>query len=270
VLILNLVRQTQKREAVVGSFFARAVGVINSFLPRSCQLDYIGWDMKAARKFKAKSLVDQLALLAEWAVRRTGLFSSHPNLDAVQVDPNAPVARPALLEVGSERAVKVPSARAELGIREELDIAVRQVGVLRSVSHSSFLMLCDLRSSLPADRLSLSQNCIDCLDRTNDMQFSVGKRVLAYQLYALGFTSSTKVPRRGRQGAFASLAHACAHFQSSVIAGSEVLPLLVDMYHSLGDAISLQYGGSQMHRQLKKARALCGARSPTALEPLSL
>ncbi|GAB5358073.1 hypothetical protein AAMO2058_000427600 [Amorphochlora amoebiformis] len=70
-------------------------------------------------------------------------------------------------------------------------------------------------------------NCIDSLDRTNVAQFCVGKCALGYQLHGLGMALSPRLERDAR-----------------------VIPILLDMYERMGDRISMQYGGSEMHRQM--------------------
>ena len=71
-------------------------------------------------------------------------------------------------------------------------------------------------------------NCVDSLDRTNAAAYVLGKVALGYQLHALSLIPS---PVAGELGAIGTI--------------------LLDMYERMGDAIALQYGGSQMHRQVK-------------------
>lgn len=40
----------------------------------------------------------------------------------------------------------------------------------------------------------LRVNCVDCLDRTNTVQFIAGKCALGYQLYTMGLLSEPRVP----------------------------------------------------------------------------
>ena len=72
----------------------------------------------------------------------------------------------------------------------------------------------------------LRSNCIDCLDRTNVAQFAVGAVALARCVDALGFV-------RG----------------SSLEPGSRLLLVLMELYSAVGDALSLQYGGSEAHKR---------------------
>jgi len=77
----------------------------------------------------------------------------------------------------------------------------------------------------------MRSNCIDSLDRTNVAQFCFGKCALGYQLHALGLTPSPQVST-----------------------ATDLVPLLLEIYERMGDALALQYGGSAMHRQMKKDR----------------
>lgn len=74
-------------------------------------------------------------------------------------------------------------------------------------------------------------NCIDCIDRTNAAQFVVGKAALAHQLHALGIIQSRVTPY-----------------------DSDVVDILTNMYHDLGDTIALQYGGSHLVNTLQTYR----------------
>ena len=40
----------------------------------------------------------------------------------------------------------------------------------------------------------LRVNCVDCLDRTNTVQFMAGKCALGYQLYSLGLLAEPRLP----------------------------------------------------------------------------
>ncbi|XP_055611933.1 polyphosphoinositide phosphatase-like [Uranotaenia lowii] len=74
-------------------------------------------------------------------------------------------------------------------------------------------------------------NCVDCLDRTNTAQFAIGKCVLAYQLYELGFLKERKL-----------------EFESDCVT------MLENLYEDHGDTLALQYGGSQLVHRIKTYR----------------
>jgi hypothetical protein len=147
-------------------------------------------------------VVDELAVIAEWALQRTGLFHSYPHTDNQA---------PAVRRARSDQSKSIPRpSRESVWPRdhdfEHLNLAGVQSGVLRS-------------------------NCIDSLDRTNVAQFCVGKCALGYQLFAMGRLSSNRMDE-----------------------DSELISLLLELYERMGDALAQQYGGSQMHRSMKKDR----------------
>lgn len=48
------------------------------------------------------------------------------------------------------------------------------------------VLICPVDSSFQLQRGICRTNCIDCLDRTNAAQFSIGKKAFGHQLHALG------------------------------------------------------------------------------------
>ena len=74
-------------------------------------------------------------------------------------------------------------------------------------------------------------NCIDCLDRTNAAQFSIGKKALGHQLHALGVIST---PDLGFE--------------------SEIIDMLIEMYHDHGDTLAWQYTGSALVNRMDTYR----------------
>ncbi|KAJ1458990.1 SacI homology domain-containing protein [Pelagophyceae sp. CCMP2097] len=89
----------------------------------------------------------------------------------------------------------------------------------------------DERAALRRDHLEqrgvMRTNCIDCLDRSNVAQFTVGVHALGRQLATMGMRSS-----------------------SSLEAGSQIVVVLMELYSAVGDLISLQYGGSEAHKKM--------------------
>lgn len=158
------------------------------------KIDYYAWDFKLVSKSKTVSVVDELAIIAHWALQRNGLFHSHPKADAVPVSAKS-----------TQDVYPTKDCVARL-LSEKKQIACVQRGVMRC-------------------------NCIDSLDRTNVAQFCVGKCALGYQLFALDIIDDTQTE-----------------------SASEIVNILLDMYERMGDCLALQYGGSQMHRQMKKDR----------------
>mmetsp|Transcript_3958 Transcript_3958/g.13260 ORF Transcript_3958/g.13260 Transcript_3958/m.13260 type:complete len:1368 (+) Transcript_3958:83-4186(+) len=71
-------------------------------------------------------------------------------------------------------------------------------------------------------------NCVDCLDRTNVLQFFVGFEVLKNQLFALNLLPEPKL------------------FNESQ---SQVAFVLSELYDLMGDHLALQYAGSKVHKK---------------------
>lgn len=82
-------------------------------------------------------------------------------------------------------------------------------------------------SQLRFQRGVLRTNCVDCLDRTNVGQVCVGVHMLGLQLYALGLSDSESLDPSG-----ALVRH------------------LMDLYEQHGDAIAMQYGGSEANKKV--------------------
>lgn len=72
----------------------------------------------------------------------------------------------------------------------------------------------------------LRTNCVDCLDRTNVGQANVGIYALGLQLRALGLTDETAEP------------------------SSAIVETYFDLFTAHGDAIALQYGGSEANKKM--------------------
>lgn len=74
-------------------------------------------------------------------------------------------------------------------------------------------------------------NCIDCLDRTNAAQFSIGKKALGHQLHALGVIDTPDLDF-----------------------DSDVIDMLIEMYHDHGDTLAWQYTGSALVNRMDTYR----------------
>ena len=77
----------------------------------------------------------------------------------------------------------------------------------------------------------LRSHCIDCLDRTNVAQFAFGLASLAAQLEALGLGDGAPIAPDG------------------TLAG-----VLLRAYRAMGNALALQYGGSEAHAKVREFR----------------
>uniref|UniRef100_A0A5S6QSF4 SAC domain-containing protein n=1 Tax=Trichuris muris TaxID=70415 RepID=A0A5S6QSF4_TRIMR len=91
-------------------------------------------------------------------------------------------------------------------------------------------------------------NCVDCLDRTNVAQFVAGKTVLAYQLYCMGIIEEP----------YLNFDH-------------ELCRVLEALYDEHGDALAMQYAGSQLVHSIKtyKKTAHLQERSRDVIQTLS-
>ncbi|GCE99896.1 phosphatidylinositol-3,5-bisphosphate 5-phosphatase [Zygosaccharomyces mellis] len=76
-------------------------------------------------------------------------------------------------------------------------------------------------------------NCIDCLDRTNAAQFVIGKRALGVQLKQLGIVDNSYLEY-----------------------DSDIVNILTELFHDLGDTIALQYGGSHLVNTMETYRKI--------------
>lgn len=76
-------------------------------------------------------------------------------------------------------------------------------------------------------------NCIDCLDRTNAAQFVIGKRALGEQLKELGIIDDSYLEY-----------------------DSDIVNILTELFHDLGDTIALQYGGSHLVNTMETYRKI--------------
>ncbi|KHJ42770.1 hypothetical protein D918_07052 [Trichuris suis] len=91
-------------------------------------------------------------------------------------------------------------------------------------------------------------NCVDCLDRTNVAQFVAGKAALAYQLYCMGIIEQP----------YLNFDH-------------ELCRVLEALYDEHGDALAMQYAGSQLVHSIKtyKKTAHLQERSRDVIQTLS-
>jgi hypothetical protein len=250
VLMLNLVKQSEgrKRESIVGAAFTEAIAFINGWLPAEYQVDYLAWDFKKISKSKTMSVVDELAVIAHWALQKTGLFSSNPNHKAIRscqhpLDikptreslkhfvPNLPQRSTAALDKSQQfnQAAQIAlnalnEANSSNNTPRARDISLNSKESSASVSPPAYL-----RDVCYIQRGICRSNCIDSLDRTNVAAFCIGRCSLGYQLFSMGLIE-------------------CQQTDSN----SEIVNILLEMYERMGDVLALQYGGSHMHRQMKK------------------
>lgn len=213
IVALNLVKHNEKkeREVIVGNEYMNSVEYINNFMPPEHRVRYIALDYSrlSGPKQKGVNVLHSLDKVAVWALAQTGFFcsapkrkmnrSAHANSDSSHISMEAND-----VGVGQQSAAEVPFSPA---ISKNSGEWLEQRGVLRT-------------------------NCIDCLDRTNVSQFSVGMRALGQQLYVMGIRNTPLLESR-----------------------SQLVMVLMKLYSLVGDAISMQYGGSEAHKNVKNSTA---------------
>ncbi|KAL4161706.1 hypothetical protein PRNP1_002258 [Phytophthora ramorum] len=228
VVALNLVKQSEKkeREVIVGNEYMNAVEYLNSFMPPKHRVRYVALDYSrlSGPKQKGLNVLHSLDKVAVWALTQTGFFCSAPKRQINQngnrrnaqaffpTPPSDPwdafVTSSNLQSKGedSEESAPVDPPPSPTITRNSGDW-LEQRGILRT-------------------------NCIDCLDRTNVSQFSVGMRALGQQLYVMGIKNTPLLESR-----------------------SQLVLVLMKLYSLMGDAISMQYGGSEAHKNVKNSAA---------------
>lgn len=73
LLLLSLIRQRERvnRESKLGDAFTNAVNFLNAFIENDSEkLDYFAWDFKKVSKEKSSNVVDELGVIAQWALQR--------------------------------------------------------------------------------------------------------------------------------------------------------------------------------------------------------
>lgn len=152
VVVLNLVKKREKKrphESLLGDEFQKQIDYLNQFLPVQDRIKYIPLDMARCKKREDTEVIQTLADIAHFAVRRTGIFF-HNKQDFGHVL-QAKRRHDPLIDSYAEKFTEQASNPQQLS----------QTGIVRT-------------------------NCVDCLDRTNTAQFVVGKCALGLQLFALG------------------------------------------------------------------------------------
>ncbi|CAM9112844.1 unnamed protein product [Choristocarpus tenellus] len=261
VLVLDLVKQTEKREreVIVGREYRRAVEHVNSTMPQEHMIRYCALDFSHLSKHRDKNVLKALEEAAAWTLGQVGVFCSAPQRTSSQLPEDQ-----GGLRGGEGRSLKRPRSFMSSGMGH----ARHKEGLRFTNSTKS----ADGNSAIPgevgrgdgagaggkgegsSDALGvrgggsevmghswgqgypvmpmeqhgvLRTNCIDCLDRTNVAQFSVGVHALGKQLFVMGVSN-----------------------QSTLDSGSQVVRVLMEIYTELGDHIALQYGGSEAHKKV--------------------
>ncbi|OMH80142.1 Polyphosphoinositide phosphatase [Zancudomyces culisetae] len=164
IIALNLIkiRETTKRESMLGDEFFECIKYLNLGLPDNKKILYISWDMSRAKRNREDDVLAILEEIGEEAISLTGFFH------------NGPEPYINYLKRKDEAEFRTRRESAEYSRTPNVIMAYRknrrlQNGVLRS-------------------------NCIDCLDRTNAAQSIIGKVAFAHQLYELGALAEPYLP----------------------------------------------------------------------------
>ncbi|TDH73222.1 hypothetical protein CCR75_003998 [Bremia lactucae] len=226
IVALNLVKQSEKkeREVIVGNEYMNAVEYLNSFMPPKHRVRYVALDYSrlSGPKQKGLNVLHSLDKVAVWALTQTGFFCSAP--------------KRLISQNGNRRKAQAffPSPPSEPWDAFLTSSNFQSKGESSQESTSTESSQSPTLSRNSGDWLEqrgiLRTNCIDCLDRTNVSQFSVGMRALGQQLYVMGIKNTPLLESR-----------------------SQMVLVLMKLYSLMGDAISMQYGGSEAHKNVKNS-----------------
>ncbi|CAM9202241.1 unnamed protein product [Chrysoparadoxa australica] len=218
LLVLDLVKHAEKREreVIVGREYRHAIEYINSTMPQEHRIRYTALDFSRLSKQHHSNVLKALEDVSKWAVGQTGIFCSAPQCTLQLSAPRA--------DQSQAPASGVPYSSSQQDSAAAPTSIGGSPGLSAAPPHGPALP----GASLPMEQKGvLRTNCIDCLDRTNVAQFSVGVYALGCQLYTMGITKSRVLD-----------------------AGSSLVLVLMELYTELGDHIALQYGGSEAHKKV--------------------
>ncbi|KAI9922515.1 hypothetical protein PsorP6_000421 [Peronosclerospora sorghi] len=228
IVALNLVKQSEKkeREVIVGNEYMNAVEYLNSFMPPKHRVRYVALDYSrlSGPKQKGLNVLHSLDKVAVWALTQTGFFCSAPKRQISQ-NGKIRIIQTFNSSPSSESTDTLMSLSNVQGKGEEC-------GELASGGQPPSPTITKNSGEWLEQRGILRTNCIDCLDRTNVSQFSVGMRALGQQLYVMGIKNTPLLESR-----------------------SQLVLVLMKLYSLMGDAISMQYGGSEAHKNVKNSAA---------------
>ncbi|ELT99122.1 hypothetical protein CAPTEDRAFT_142019 [Capitella teleta] len=91
IIVLNLVKKREKKphESILTEEFARVIEYLNQFLPPEHSIKYVGFDMARVSKSKTSNVLHRLAEIAEYCVKKTGFYQSHPSFHCNKIRPHA-------------------------------------------------------------------------------------------------------------------------------------------------------------------------------------
>ncbi|KAL3082890.1 hypothetical protein niasHS_010692 [Heterodera schachtii] len=218
LVVLNLVKREEHRhnENLLHKIFLKTVRYLNDFRRVGECIDYISFDV--SRCNKSGRVLQRLEEIGQRVAMSGGWFQNfpllHSRLPHNLLDQMSSAAPPKIEEnISHFTAQTSPDGRMLL-----------QHGVVRS-------------------------NCVDCLDRTNVVQFGIGKVALGWQLYSMGFLA----------------------LPWSLQLHSEVCRVFEEMFDEHGNTLAWQYAGSQLVHSIKtyKRTAVFQERSRDVFQTIS-
>ncbi|CAL9111543.1 unnamed protein product [Musa textilis] len=242
IIILNLIKSEEKkpRESILRSEFSDAIKFINKNLSEESHLKYLHWDLHKHSRRKAKNVLTLLGKVASRTLKLTGFFYCEttpaprhehdlrwPNF--VMDDVGDCLCNNHCSSSGGNTTGTDDIDKFEDGTQEDnMDSDISGVETTQvQVSNGGH---CSVKS-LRCQKGVLRTNCIDCLDRTNVAQYAYGLAALGHQLHALNLSSLPSI-----------------HLDASLADD------LMAFYETMGDTLSLQYGGSAAHKKIFSER----------------
>ncbi|CAM9514219.1 unnamed protein product [Discosporangium mesarthrocarpum] len=269
VLDLVKQNEKRDREVIVGHEYSRAVAHVNSTMPAEHMIRYCALDFSHMSKHRNKNVLAALEKVAEWTLAQVGFFCSAPQRTSSQppepTEDQGPVRGGEGFSLKNPRSFMsdgIGQTREKEGLHlgnqgeslgqssvtdesskgEAEGVTAKSQGADDSSGFRSTGRNTDPSplnpplwgqgfAVMPMEQHGvLRTNCIDCLDRTNVGQFSVGMYALGRQLFTMGVSNG-----------------------STLDPGSQVVLVLMEIYTELGDHIALQYGGSEAHKKVSTA-----------------
>ncbi|KAI1286771.1 Polyphosphoinositide phosphatase [Halotydeus destructor] len=81
IKVLNLVKKREKRphESVLSNEFINIITYLNQFMPPSCAIEHISFDMACVNKLKDGNVMSRLSDIAAYCLKEIGIFKSWPS-----------------------------------------------------------------------------------------------------------------------------------------------------------------------------------------------
>ncbi|XP_035539171.1 phosphoinositide phosphatase SAC2-like isoform X2 [Juglans regia] len=218
IVILSLLKTRGKKRAekTLGATYAKAIASIIDNLPEMNHLRFCRWDLHTHMYYRRPIYeLQQLGDLAADTLDSTGIFYC-------QVPPK-------LWQDGFLNLSYFDKYNGHNSL-EDLFNKNGDAGNLEA-NFTDGGGGCDANENYGVKCMSqkgvLRSNCMDCLDRTNVVQYAYGLAALGRQLHALGFIESPYIDLE-----------------------DPLAENLMTVYEAMGDTLALQYGGSPAHNKI--------------------